>query len=74
MKTLDELVEIARSIRECSETLPESVERLQAIQLDAMKEGMRRAANLIDVQVPSAPVVRKQVILSAAEQLTEKNL
>jgi hypothetical protein len=51
------------------------------IQLDAMKEGMRRAAELADNPVRLEPGYShltqqniKQAILTAAEQLTEKDL
>lgn len=48
---------------------------VKQIQLDAMREGMRRAAN-VDMCDGSCSEVcpNKQVILSAAEQLTEKDL
>lgn len=45
-------------------------ECVKQIQLDAMKEGMRRAAETIDLSRPSSPYARRQAILDAAEQLT----
>ena len=56
-----------------------SVEWLQQIQLDAIKEGMRRGADkLVNTIIPEQSLAlikeRRQVILSAAEQLTIKDL
>ena len=48
-------------------------QRIKQIQLDAMKEGMRRAAGLCDADFYEHNECRK-TILTAAEQLTEKNL
>jgi hypothetical protein len=58
------------------------LDTVNQIQLDAMREGMRRAATILDKNgtvylhklVCDALVLRKQAILSAAEQLTEKDL
>jgi len=49
------------------------LERIKQIQLDAMKEGMRRAAN-IAMRCQRSETVVAQDIQSAAEQLTEKDL
>lgn len=53
---------------------------IKQIQLDAMKEGMRRAAE-VTLTVSAVPVSRKlikdemkEAILTAAEQLTEKDI
>jgi len=63
-----------------------SIDRfIQQIQLDAMKEGMRRAANECDKRVECTgngqrwwedrkPNEIKKYILTTAEQLTEKDL
>lgn len=48
-----------------------SVKWLQQIQLDAMREGMRRA---VDMACEYTVKVDRDAILSAAEQLTEKDL
>jgi hypothetical protein len=55
---------------------------IRRIQLDAMKEGMRRAADILHVDgdvyifkyVNEIREERKEAILTAAEQLTEKDL
>jgi hypothetical protein len=54
---------------------------IDQIQLDAMKEGMRRAAELADNSVRLEPGYShltqqniKQAILASAQQLTEKDL
>jgi hypothetical protein len=51
---------------------------IKQIQLDAMKEGMRRAAKTITPDVYKNRIKRQeegvQAILTAAEQLTEKDL
>jgi len=47
----------------------------KAIQLDAIKEGMRRAAHINEQYMPALMAKdANQAILSAAEQLTEKDL
>lgn len=56
-----------------------TIDTVQQIQLDAMKEGMRRAANCAvhaGVYASDHPgcKVSAEAILSAAEQLTEKDL
>lgn len=58
--------------------LPER-ELIKQIQLDAMKEGMRRAANQLDVayhlgSASASALSYRDNILTAAEQLTEKDL
>jgi hypothetical protein len=46
---------------------------IRAIQLDAMKEGMRRAAEIANrLDIPDDML--RDTILTAAEQLTEKDL
>ena len=52
---------------------PVTEAEIRQIQLDAMREGMRRAAELSNVANPTGQMVTKS-ILSAAEQLTEKDL
>lgn len=51
-------------------------EMIKKIQLDAMKEGMRRAATICDVQDADYSHSRcyQNHIISAAEKLTEKDL
>ena len=58
-------------------------QQIRQIQLDALKEGMRRAASVVITLTHddcyngsrySIPEKCKQAILSAAEQLTEKDL
>jgi hypothetical protein len=49
------------------------VERYKQIQLDALKEGVRRAAGLCDADFYEHNECRK-AILTAADQLTEKDL
>jgi len=59
-----------------------SLADIQQIQLDAMKEGMRRAAEIVHKDgtvylhklMNDTIVPRKQAILSASEQLTIKDL
>lgn len=53
-----------------------SIGFIEQIQLDAMKEGMRRAAVITDTVTHQEATIEdaKQAILSAAEQLTEKDL
>lgn len=62
---------------------PISKNEIQQIQLDAMKEGMRRAATVVEennqpvFNLPTRLHTRKalgQAILTAAEQLIEKDL
>jgi hypothetical protein len=67
MKTAEKLNDIGQRIYWSIEhgRAGEVISELQAIQLDAMQEGMRRAARL---------VLDSDTILSAAEQLTEKDL
>ncbi len=50
----------------------QDVERIKQIQLDAMKEGMRRAAKMHELG--DSVHSMEETILSAAEQLTEKDL
>ena len=51
---------------------------IKKAQLDAMKEGMRRAACLLDnnydMPIHDGPSIRAAAILTAAKQLTEKDL
>lgn len=48
---------------------------IRAIQLDAMKEGMRRAAEVADNRIKHAVVPKiTRAILTTAEQLTTKDL
>lgn len=47
---------------------------VKQIQLDAMREGMRRAAEIVVTDEATSYGVIKAHILSAAEQLTEKDL
>ena len=59
-----------------------SLERIKQIQLDAMQEGMRRAAGMAGQDAIIQPsndalqllIKRKEAILAAAEQLTDKDL
>ena len=56
-----------------------SVENMvKQIQLDAMKEGMRRAAKIVGTELymdePRTPYQIHKAILTAAEQLTDKDL
>ena len=60
------------------ETVPQLISQ---IQIDALKEGMRRAANVITpydigvmVRNGETADILEQAILTAAEQLTEKDL
>jgi hypothetical protein len=77
MKTAEEIVTKGCGYIAVTLTIPE----LKQIQLDAMKEGMRRAANKIS-SCPSACECSQSIgwreaeqqILTAAEQLTEKDL
>jgi hypothetical protein len=66
MKTAEQIEQ------ECSLLSPqERVVKLSAWQLDAMREGMRRAHNVICGKKSKG---MKLAILYAAEQLTEKDL
>ena len=47
---------------------------IKQIQLDAMREGMRRAAEIVVTDEATSYSVIKSHILSAAEQLTEKDI
>ena len=75
MKTFDEWV---KQFKACVyEWLSLSPEELKQIQLDAMKEGMRRAAQLNQKMMSNGDYPLEDYyknILSAAEQLTEKDL
>lgn len=54
-----------------------SLEFIEAIQLDAMKEGMRRAANMTSQHHMETLIQQqemRQAILTTVEQLTEKDL
>lgn len=47
---------------------------IKQIQLDAMKEGMRRAAKVCDRTNLTCKDAHRKAILTAAEKLTEKDL
>ena len=77
MKTAEEWIRIGYTTKQ----YPTSGEFVQAIQLDAMKEGMRRAADKIGEHKHPKPCSLfearssfQQASLSAAESLTEKDL
>jgi hypothetical protein len=53
---------------------PSAIESIKQIQLDAMKEGMRRAAEIVLVSHNKSETLIRQDILTAVEQLTEKDL
>ena len=84
MKTAAELNTIGERIYWAVEygRAGEVISELKAVQLDAMKEGMRRAAKICNDQWKQmeVPAERLQIyyaekgILTAAEQLTEKDL
>lgn len=52
----------------------DAIQTIREIQLDAMKEGMRRAAKIPYQSGITSPVDASDAILTAAEQLTEKDL
>ena len=73
MKTAEEMLD--EHYENLNGNASDIIVAIKQIQLDAMREGMRRAAN-VDMCDGSCSEVcpNKQVILSAAEQLTEKDL
>ena len=73
MKTAEEMLD--EHYENLNGNASDIIVAIKQIQLDAMREGMRRAAN-VDMWDGSCSEVcpNKQVILSAAEQLTEKDL
>lgn len=80
MKTAEEWATDINGIKWLDNSHPTMTNVVKQIQLDAMKEGMRRAAN-VTLNISAAPVSRKlikdeikEAILTAAEQLTEKDL
>lgn len=60
----------------CEPNLPPELEsKIKQIQLDAMREGMRRAADIVKTHEPERTEVGyRKAILTASEQLTEKDL
>jgi len=51
-----------------------TVSFIQQIQLDAMKEGMRRAAKIASYVIPTHEWTHEKAIITASEQLTIKDL
>jgi hypothetical protein len=80
MKTAKELNDIGQRIYWLIEDgrAGEVIRELQAVQLDAMKEGMRRAAKVITPDGSNNRIKRQeegvQAILTAAKQLTDKGI
>ena len=76
MKTAEECLAMLSAVYSCPDVA--LTETIALIQLDAMKEGMRRAAGVKPILQPAEGYTyikhQNKVILAAAEQLTEKDL
>jgi hypothetical protein len=72
MKTAEEWAEIWPDTDFDSELM--MLIRIKQIQLDAMKEGLRRANRIVETTSGISRIVVSKQILTAAKQLTEKDL